>query len=97
MMQEILVGPALSGFVETDFLHVLFRAGVLQYFDAVSIHGYSCSSQLESLIDAHAQLSGIIAQYDIFAQQSVYSLVSFDSEGTYIRTGGTSDIDLHYH
>ena len=53
--QEIFVGPALSGFVETDFLHVLFRTGVLQYFDAVSIHGYRFGRNSDNQSDRNAQ------------------------------------------
>jgi len=60
----IQVGPSLSGVVEEEFLHLLFSKGVLQWFDAVSVHGYSCSSQLEGLIDAHNQLNGIIRTYE---------------------------------
>lgn len=37
---EIFVGPALSG-TDGDFLEACFRGGLLNYFDAVTVHPYS--------------------------------------------------------
>ena len=59
---EWIVGPGLSTF-DWQFLQTCFQRGVLQYFDAVSVHPYRSHDIPESAIADYEQLKALIEQY----------------------------------
>jgi len=59
--RECLIGPATSR-VDLQFLEDCFRTGLLEYWDAVSVHPYRQSGP-ESAAGEYAQLRQLIAKY----------------------------------
>ncbi len=59
---EWIVGPGLSTF-DWQFLQTCFQRGVLQYFDAVSVHPYRSHDIPETAIADYEQLKALIEQY----------------------------------
>lgn len=59
--KEAIIGPATSG-VDFKFLEACFRAGLLQWWDAVSVHPYRQSGP-ETVEPDYARLRRLIAQY----------------------------------
>jgi beta-xylosidase len=61
--EATIVGPASSG-IPLDFLETVFKSGVLEYLDAVSLHPYrSYSKPPESAAGDYANVRRLIAQY----------------------------------
>lgn len=58
---EIYIGPACSG-VDLPFLEACFKADLLEYWDAVSVHPYRQSSP-ETAADDYRALRRLIARY----------------------------------
>lgn len=56
-----IVGPAVSGF-PWDFLEACFKAGVLEWWDAVTVHPYR-NSPPETVVADYDRLRGLIRQY----------------------------------
>jgi len=70
---EIFVGPATSG-MDYTFLESTFQGGVLQYFDAVSVHPYRPGNQPpETVIPNYAQLASLIQKYNPGKPQPIIS------------------------
>ncbi len=59
--RETLIGPAVSG-VDLSFLEGCFKAGCLQYWDAVSVHPYRQTAPETAATD-YAKLRDLIAKY----------------------------------
>ncbi len=59
--QERYIGPALAGF-DWAFLESCFRAGLLNYWSAVSIHPYR-SNEPESVLKDWSRLRGLVSRY----------------------------------
>jgi hypothetical protein len=59
--KERLIGPATSG-IDLGFLEGCFKAGCLQYWDAVSVHPYR-QNEPESAAPEYAKLRDLIAKY----------------------------------
>ncbi len=58
--RELYVGPALSGGMSLKFLRGCFKAGVLKYFDAVTVHPYR---RPETVIPIYRKIKTLIARY----------------------------------
>jgi len=58
---EAVIGPATSG-IDLRFLEGCFKAGLLKYWDAVSVHPYR-SSGPETVVPEYHRLRRLIAQY----------------------------------
>jgi hypothetical protein len=58
---EIIIGPAVSG-LDFDFQEICFKAGLLNYWDAVSVHPYR-QVPPESVINEYDHLKSMIARY----------------------------------
>jgi len=58
---EIYIGPATSG-IDFNFLEQCFKAGLLEYWDAVSVHPYR-QSPPETVIAEYAKLRYLIDKY----------------------------------
>ena len=56
-----LVGPATFE-IDPDYLAVVFAAGVLEYFDAVSVHPYRLDAP-ETALESYSKLATLIAKY----------------------------------
>jgi len=70
---EIFVGPATSG-MDYTYLEAVFQGGVLQYFDAVSVHPYRPGSQSpETVIPNYGQLNTLIQKYNPNKPQPIIS------------------------
>lgn len=59
--REAIIGPATSG-VDLPFLEACFRAGLLQWWDAVSVHPYRQSAPESATADYH-RLRQLIQHY----------------------------------
>jgi polysaccharide biosynthesis protein PslG len=59
--QETYVGPATST-VDLHFLETCFKAGVLEYFDAVTVHPYRQTAP-ETAADDYRKLRQLVARY----------------------------------
>ena len=59
--EETLIGPATAG-IEFKFLESCFRAGLLEYWDAVSVHPYRQANP-ESAASEYARLRQMISDY----------------------------------
>ncbi len=59
--RELYVGPALGGIDRMSFLHRCLQAGVLKYFDAVTIHPYM---RPETVIPVYRKIKTLIARYE---------------------------------
>jgi len=71
-----IVGPATAGF-PWDFLETVFKAGVLEYFDAVTVHPYrNYSSPPETAAPDYAKLRGMIDRYAPAASKRKISVLS---------------------
>ncbi len=66
--RAIYVGPALSGVLNLGFLKTCFKAGVLRYWNAVSVHpyiGYNRSNVgPEGVIPHYAAIRRLISRYE---------------------------------
>ncbi|MDR2706193.1 MAG: glycoside hydrolase family 5 protein [Planctomycetaceae bacterium] len=58
---EIYIGPATSG-IDLPFLEQCFKAGLLEYWDAVSVHPYRQTNP-ETVLAEYAKLRYLIDQY----------------------------------
>lgn len=58
---EIFVGPATSG-IDLTYLQTVFENGLLDYFDAVSVHPYRGGGP-ESVLSEYTQLKVLITKY----------------------------------
>lgn len=58
---EVLVGPALASF-DWPFIEACFRAGVLRYWDAVTVHPYRPMNP-ETVVEDYARLRDLIDRY----------------------------------
>ena len=58
---ELFIGPATS-LIDINFLEQCFKAGVLEYWDAVSVHPYRQQSP-ETVIPEYAKLRWLIDKY----------------------------------
>jgi len=58
---EIYIGPATSG-IDFDFLEKCFKAGLLDYWDAVSVHPYR-QQHPETVIADYTKLRSLIDRY----------------------------------
>ena len=58
---ETLIGPATSG-IDLDFLETCFKAGCLDYWDAVSVHPYRQTAP-ETAAPDYTKLRDLIARY----------------------------------
>jgi hypothetical protein len=58
---ELYIGPATSE-IDFDFLEKCFKAGLLEYWDAVSVHPYR-QREPESVIEEYAKLRYLIDKY----------------------------------
>ena len=59
--QEMFIGPATSG-IDFNFLQSCFQGGLLDYFDAVSVHPYRSSGPETAAAD-YTRLRSLIDQY----------------------------------
>jgi hypothetical protein len=71
LQSEIYVGPATSG-IDFNFLEATFKAGVLNYFHAVSVHPYR-SGKPETVLADYAKLNDLIKQYNPNKPQPIFS------------------------
>lgn len=58
---ELYIGPATSE-IDLDFLEKCFRGGLLEYWDAVSVHPYRQKSP-ETVVEEYAKLRHLIEKY----------------------------------
>jgi len=58
---ELFIGPATSG-IDSDFLEQCFKSGLLEYWDAISVHPYRHKSP-ETVIPEYAKLRWLIDKY----------------------------------
>jgi len=58
---EAYIGPATAG-VDFPFLEACFRAGLLEYWDAVTVHPYRQSAP-ETTVEDYVQLGALIARH----------------------------------
>ncbi len=59
--EELYIGPATSE-IDFDFLEKCFKAGLLEYWDAVSVHPYR-QQPPETVVDEYARLRWMIDRY----------------------------------
>ncbi len=60
--QELYVGPALAGVPHLNFLRGCFQAGLLKYWNAVTVHPYRPGGP-ESVVADYAAIRKLIARY----------------------------------
>ncbi len=59
---ELYIGPATSQ-IDMDFLEKCFKAGLLEYWDAVSVHPYRHGKGPETVVAEYAKLRYMIDKY----------------------------------
>jgi hypothetical protein len=84
---EQIIGPAVWGF-DFNFIEECFRAGLLDYWAAVSVHPYR-KTEPETVVDDYDRLRSLIDKYapdgkrlPIIASEWGYSAVSFNLDET---------------
>jgi hypothetical protein len=58
----IIIGPALAGATELDFLETCFKAGLLEYWSAVSVHPYRQTAP-ETVTEDYRKIRALIHKY----------------------------------
>ena len=82
---EEIIGPAVWGF-DLEFVEACFRAGLLEYWSAVSVHPYR-KTDPETVVDDYARLRRLITKYapagksvPIISSEWGYSAASFNGD-----------------
>jgi len=82
---EEIIGPAVWGF-DLEFVEACFRAGLLEYWAAVSVHPYR-KTDPETVVDDYARLRRLITKYapagksvPIISSEWGYSAASFNGD-----------------
>ena len=89
---EILIGPATSG-VDFAFLEACFKAGLLEYWSAVSVHPYR-QTDPETVAEDYCRLRQLIAAYaPLVSTASDSDRASFASRRTDSLVSTASDSD----
>lgn len=86
---EWIVGPGLSGF-EWPFIERCFQRGLLQYWDAVSVHPYRSQAIPETALPDFERLKNLVEQY----RPAGRTIAIVDSEWGYSLGWVGMDVDV---
>ena len=90
---ERLIGPATSG-IDFDFLEACFKAGLLQYWSAISVHPYRMEPP-ETVVPGYNRLRDLIKSYKQGSEKDT-AIISSEWGYSSVWSGMTDDKESEY-